>query len=472
MEKRLCLITLVITIALSQVFSQNHNPFFTGYWYGLLEFQGSELILTFELKEEGDSLSGTLNSPLQGANGIPINKVIAGQDSLQIFIKTLGANFKGRLSENDSLIEGIFSQAIFKIPLKFQKTAELFTLKRPQEPQPPFDYIEEEVVFENKRASIKLAGTLTLPNTTGTYPAVILITGSGPQDRNEEILGHKPFLVIANYFTQRGIAVLRYDDRGIGKSGGVFATATSMDFATDVEAAVSFLRTHPHINTAQIGLLGHSEGGMIAPIVAARDKNISFIIMLAGPAITGEQILLTQIERIMALENTDEKAIKMLLKDSKKIYRILRKEPNNKKAAEGIRKYFAKRAKKMSADEQLIYGYTKQAVESKIMAMNSPWFRYFLTFDPEDYLRRVDCPTLAVFGDKDVQVLSEPNIKALERIIKKYKKDNFKIKSYPDKNHLFQNAQTGSISEYALIEETISVDVLDDMVKWIREKTQ
>ncbi|MDD3876088.1 MAG: prolyl oligopeptidase family serine peptidase [Bacteroidales bacterium] len=470
MKKIVLLIFISVLTFNLKICSQTHNPFFEGFWYGLLEFQGTELILTFELKNESDSLSGSLNSPLQGANEIPITKIIVKEDSLHIFIKSMSANFKGKLLEQDSIIDGIFSQAIFKIPVKFKKTQELFVLNRPQEPHPPFSYIEEEVEFENPTAQIKLAGTLTYPKGDSTFPTVVLISGSGPQNRNEEILEHKPFLIIADYFSTRGIAVLRFDDRGVGNSGGVFSTATSMDFATDVEAAVAFLRQHPRVDTSHIGLIGHSEGGMIAPIVASNDRSIAFIILLAGPGLTGEQVLLTQIEKMLVLDNVEASIIKAIIKDSKKVYKILINEPDYRKAANKIKKYYTKRAKKISEDLHLLYGYTSQGIESKIMAMNSSWFRYFIKFNPEDYLRRVECPVLAIFGEKDVQVLAAQNLEAIEKIILKYGKRNFTTKLYPDKNHLFQNATKGSILEYAMIEETISTDVLEDLLFWIKQR--
>jgi len=467
MNKMLISIFIGIILSAPAVQAQNHNPFFEGYWYGLLKFQGSELVLTFEIKNENDSLVGAMNSPLQAAYDIPITKITTTADSLYISMKSLGASFKGILIETDSVIDGFFSQSIFTMPLKFQKTADLFTLKRPQEPKPPFDYIEEEVGFHNLEANVKLSGTLTYPDTNGSFPAVILITGSGPQDRNEEILGHKPFFVISDFFTKNGIAVLRYDERGVGESSGTFATATTLDFAADADAAVAFLRQHPRVNTSGIGLLGHSEGGMVASIVASRDKNIAFIVLLAGPAIGGKDILFTQQKKIFELSNYDKKDIDFILKDSKKVYSILEKEADPKEAVPKIRKYLNKRSQKLTEEKRLALGYTKQAIEMNIMQLNTAWFRYFIAFEPESFFKNVGCPSFILFGEKDVQVTNPENIKAMQDIIKKHNKSNFTVKLYPNKNHLFQNAKTGAVSEYALIEETICEDVLRDIVVWI-----
>ncbi len=447
--------------------SQGYNSFFKGYWYGVLEVQGTELILTFEIKEENDKLTGTLNSPMQGVSGIPITKITAAYDSLHIFVAQLGVSIKGKLSEKDSIIDGIFTQAIYNIPVKFIKTPELFAFNRPQEPQPPFSYVAEDVKFENPHAQIKLAGTLTYPDSQGKFPAAVLITGSGAQNRDEEVLGHKPFFVIADYFTNKGIAVLRVDDRGVGQSGGNFATSTNMDFATDVEAAVEFLRGHQNINQDQKGLLGHSEGGMIAPIVAAKDEDISFIIILAGPALSGEEVLLTQLVKIMEVENADKEVIELMLRDQKNVYNIFKNQPDKQKAADEIREYLTKQAKTIPEEKHSTLGYDKTSIEISAVQLTTPWFRYFLAFNPEKYLSKVECPVFALFGEKDVQITATENVEAIEKIIKKHKKTNIEVKVYPDKNHLFQNANTGAVLEYALIEETICTDVLKDMTNWI-----
>lgn len=461
---------LAIMLAHS-VFSQNSSPF-TGYWYGMLEFMGSELIITLDIAADSEgNLTGMLHSPLQGANNIPITKLTTRGDSVYIEVKSMSAKIAGKLSDDGNKFDAVFTQAVFTIPMQFERTEELFSLKRPQEPKPPFDYTSEDIFFENTKAGIRLAGTITYPKGEGPFPAVVLISGSGPQDRNEEIFGHKPFLVIADYLTSRGIAVLRYDDRGVAQSKGDFAAATSFDFATDAEAAVNYLRQQPNINSNAIGIIGHSEGGMIAPIIAASDKSIAFIVLLAGPGITGEKVLLTQTEKIYRNNGYSDSDIKILLTDARKTYSILKKHSDKDKAAAEIRKYLNKRAKKAPADKHMLYGYTKQAAEIGIMALNSDWFRSFLVFEPETYLKDVDCPMLALFGEKDVQVLAIENSNAMEGILAKYNKGNFDIRVYDSKNHVFQNAKTGNMMEYALIEETMATDVLQDIVDWILQNT-
>lgn len=461
--------TLWLMLIVFKLWAQPTQSRFEGYWYGLLEAQGSELIITLELFSENDSLKGFMHSPMQGANNIEITEIKSTKDSISIFVRSLGARYNAVISDNDSVLEGIFRQAIFNIPMRMVRTAELFAFSRPQEPVPPFDYLEEEVTFYNAHAGINLAGTLTYPKGAGPFPAVVLITGSGPQNRDEEILGHKPFLIIADYFSNRGIAVLRFDDRGIGQSEGDFGAATSKDFATDAEAAFDFLLEHPKIDASKVGLLGHSEGGMIAPMIAAQNDKVSFVIMLAGPALSGDEVLLTQIQRIMALDGTHPEYIETILNDSRRVYRILKRQRNKEKAANAIRRYLMQQAKKIPEEKHIKLGYTRQAIEMKIHALNSDWFRYFLAFNPEKYLRNVSCPLLALFGEKDVQVTVPENVEAMERIIKRRKKNHFTVHAFPGKNHLFQNATTGHISEYALIEETISPDVLEKMTNWLHK---
>lgn len=451
--------------------AQTCHPFTEGYWYGLLNFQGSELIVTFDIrKNTNDSLMGVMYSPLQSSEAIPITSIVCEGDSVFISVKSLGMKYSALINEKDSLLSGTFRQAIFKMPFDMKKTQELFTLKRPQEPQAPFNYAVENVSIENKAADVKLSGTLTLPHGDGPFPALVLVSGSGPQDRDEEIFGHKPFKVLADYLTTQGMAVLRYDDRGTGKSTGQFGSATSMDFAGDAAACLTFLRTETRIDTTKIGVIGHSEGGMIAGILGAQEHNLAFIVMLAGPALTGEDILLTQTRKMLNDGTNTDDFIRHIMKDTKKSFAILKKNPKPSEATAKLRKYFEKRSKSIPADLHMTYGYHKAAIEMKIQAMNSPWFRYFLSFNPDDYLKNVKCPMLALYGSKDVQVLPDENIQALVKIIKKHKKQNFTYYTFEGKNHLFQNAKTGYISEYALLEETFSPDVLRYLAGWINKQ--
>ncbi|MCZ8215835.1 MAG: alpha/beta hydrolase, partial [Cyclobacteriaceae bacterium] len=281
--------TLLLTLLVSlTTLAQGIN----GQWNGLLKVQGTQLRVVFNIKQTENGLSATLDSPDQGAKGIPTTASSFENGVLKIAIANLTVEYEGTLG-SDNIIVGTFKQAGQTFPMNLSKEkVEKEKIVRPQEPAKPYPYYSEDVTFENKSAGISLAGTLTLPKKEGIFPVVILISGSGPQNRDEELMGHKPFLVLSDHLTKNGIAVLRYDDRGTALSKGDFKTATSADFATDVEAAMAYLKTRKEINKKKIGLIGHSEGGLIAPMVASRSKDVSFIVLLAGPGIPGDSILL------------------------------------------------------------------------------------------------------------------------------------------------------------------------------------
>jgi len=296
-----------------------------------------------------------------------------------------------------------------------------------------------------------------------------MVSGSGPQNRDEEILGHKPFLVIADHLTRNGIALFRYDDRGVGKSKGNFNSATTYNFANDAEAAIEFLIKNNNIDTNNIGIIGHSEGGMIAPLIASRNSFVKFIVLLAGPGVSGEEILLLQQGLISRAEGTKEDYIKQGYNLNKQIYKLLKKENDNTKAANKIRKLYDNFIKKADNEQKMMLAGEKEAV---IQQITSDWFRNFLTFDPSKYLIKTKCAVLALNGDKDLQVPADINLNAIEKYLKKAGNNNFEIKKYPNLNHLFQTSNTGALSEYGKIEETFSPLVLDDITLWIKRVTK
>ncbi len=461
-----CLLIFVVLITGLTMQAQRS---IVGSWYGELNVQGSVLILTADISANEDgTLSGFVNSPMQGASNIPITTLFHHDDSVRIEIASLTVVIRGLLLPGDSVIRCSFEQGPFTLPLDLIRKDSPFAFDRPQEPKKPYPYVEQEVKFRNELAGINLAGTLTLPNTDDIFTAVVLVSGSGPQDRNEELMGHKPFMVIADFLTRHGIAVLRYDDRGIGESEGEFGNATTKDFAEDAEAAVKYLRGLANLNAANIGVIGHSEGGMVAQMVAAHDTALAFIIMLAGPVISGEEILITQIRKIQQVNGQKGIITRIIVKDALKSFSILKNNADNEIAVRKLEEYFGKRAAKFPKKIHTLFGYDSLSVQAKIKAYNSPWFRYFLVFQPEDYLKQINIPVLALFGGKDVQVLYKPNTKALKKIKKKYRKPNIHLKTYSGRNHMFQEAATGTLTEYAVITETFGVEVLEDMVKFIK----
>jgi alpha/beta superfamily hydrolase len=305
-----------------------------------------------------------------------------------------------------------------------------------------------------------------MPNGDGPFPAVILITGSGSQNRNEELMGHKPFWVIADHLSRNGIAVLRYDDRGVGQSKGSPLNATSGDFATDAQAAFLYLRTRKEIIPESIGLSGHSEGGLIAPIVASSDHRIAFIISLAGPGVTGEQILHKQNYDISIASGAEEKQIKKGISINKKLFAILRREPDNNKAADKITATYRKILIKEKTPPEDIDKDIKQ-LNASLNPVSYNWFRYFISTDPAVFWKKVKCPVLALNGDKDLQVAAVINLPAIEKALKSGGNKVVKTVKLPELNHLFQHCKTGMPAEYGEIEETFSPEVLKIMSDWI-----
>jgi uncharacterized protein len=440
----------------------------TGSWLGKIPAGGISLRVIFNITMAGkDSLTVTLDSPDQGAKNIKIGPVSLNGNDITIKAPLLLGEYKGTVT-NDTLIKGTWTQNGTVTPLDLTKLKSAFSLNRPQEPKPPFPYLSEDVTFKNEKAGINLAGTLTLPKGDGPFPAVILITGSGSQNRNEELFGHKPFLVIADYLTRKGIAVLRYDDRGVGKSQGTPLNATSADFSTDAEAAFLYLRTRKEIDPNSIGLAGHSEGGLIAPIVASNNSDVAFIVSLAGPGVTGEKIIQTQNKDISTVSGVAEKEVKESISVNKKLFTILKKETDNKTAEEKINVEYKKILTEKKIPSEEIEKAIKQ-LKASLNPISYNWMRYFLVTDPASLWKKVKCPVLALNGEKDLQVAATINLPAIEKAVRSGGNQSIKIISFPGLNHLFQHCKTGLPAEYGEIEETLSPEVLEIIVNWIHQ---
>jgi pimeloyl-ACP methyl ester carboxylesterase len=465
----LCALSLFITIKNQAQESKLVIQDCAGTWSGALKIQQNQLHLAMNISFNGqDSLIVTFDSPDQGILDLPTSKVVLAEDSLLVSADAIGGRFIGKVDSTVTFIAGSWIQGGMSFPLTLTREGKRATLNRPQEPKPPFPYQVVEVTFPNSRDGIELSGTLTFPETPGRYPAAILITGSGMQNRNEELLGHKPFMVLADYLTRQGYAVLRYDDRGVRKSGGDFSTATSLDFAKDAESALDFLKTRPEIDTTKIGFIGHSEGGLIAPIIASVRKDVAFIVLMAGPGVTGEQILLMQSALVAKIEGADEKKIRANDKISRDIYAVLKKNSNNEKAEKKLRILFESYAKK-SDDAKSTPPMTEKEINAQIRTLTSPWFRCFLTLDPEEYLTKVSCPLLAINGSLDIQVPPKENLEAIEKALIFGGNSSYVVEEIPKLNHLFQTATTGSPKEYAKIEETISPVALQLIGSWMQK---
>jgi uncharacterized protein len=343
---------------------------------------------------------------------------------------------------------------------------------RPQEPSKPYPYYSEDVKFHNANANVSLAGTLTLPSSKGIYPVVILISGSGPQTRDGEFAGHKHFLVLADYLTRNGIAVLRFDDRGFGHSTGNFATGTSLDFSYDVESAVEYLKTRKEIRKDKIGLIGHSDGAMIAPMVAVRSKDVSFIVLLAGPGVQGAKLLLDRQELIERKMGRTETEIKKSRIHSEEMIQIIVNAKDSETAKAELTR-FSQDSYNDIPEYAIPPGMSKdQFIAKYIEMLSTPWFRYFLNYDPVRMLQKVECPVLALNGEKDVQVPSKENLEGIKNALKAGGNGHATIREISGLNHAFQECDTGMPDEYGIIEQTLSPVVLTEIQNWIAKQCE
>ena len=472
----ICLAIIMASSVSIIVFAQqqdNSEISIEGIWEGKLKVPGTELRIVFKISKNPDgTLTGTLDSPDQGVTGIQVEKIIFEDNTLYVEINPIGGTFEGKISNDFLTIEGNFKQAGQSLPLMMKKVNKTIEIYRPQEPKKPYPYLEEEVFYENKEAKITLAGTLTLPSQEGLFPVVLLITGSGPQDRDEAIAGHRPFLVLADYLTRQGIAVLRVDDRGVGRSTGDFSPATSEDFASDVLAGIAYLKTRKEINPKKIGLIGHSEGGIIAPMVAVKSPDVAFIVLMAGTGLTGEEILYLQGALIFRAMGVSEEDIAKNRQFNEKIFSVLKEEEDIEIIEKILRQMFMADWEKMSEEEKKAIGDPEVYLNAQLQSLLSPWLKFFLTYDPKPTLSKVKCPVLAINGEKDLQVPPKENLSAIEEALVAGGNKNFTVKELPGLNHLFQTAQTGVPSEYAKIEETISPVAFKIVGDWILEQTK
>jgi uncharacterized protein len=427
-----------------------------GAWMGTIDAGAIKLRVVFHITNAADGLKATMDSLDQGAMGIPVTTVTLNGASLKIEMKQIDGVYEGKVSSDKAAIDGTWTQRGMSRPLVLTRTkdAAALELKRPQNPVRPLPYREEEVSYQNKAQGDTLAGTLTIPEGQGPFTVVLLITGSGPQDRDESLMGHKPFLVLSDWLTRKGIEVLRVDDRGVGKSTGAFATATTADFATDVEAGVAFLKTRPEVNPKKIGLIGHSEGGVIAPMVAERNPDVGFIVMLAGSGVPGDQILVEQRMLIAEAGGMSKDEAERDAAEEKSVLALVVKEKDSSDLEKDLK-------------ERLAADVKEPELGAQVKALTSPWFRYFLAYDPAPALRKVKCPVLALAGSKDLQVPPAQNLPAIRAALEAGGNKNFEVVELPGLNHLFQTAGTGAPSEYAKIEETISPAALEKISTWI-----
>lgn len=427
-----------------------------GSWLGTLDVSAARLRVVFKIVNTGDGLTAMMQSPDQSPVWVAASSVTRSGSALTVELKGIGVTYDGKISVDLNSIDGTFTQAGKPLPLLLKRVKDQSELerRRPQNPVKPYPYNEEEVTYLNKAAGDTLAATLTIPPGKGPFPAVLLITGSGPNDRDETIMGHKPFLVLSDALTRKGIVVLRADKRGIGKSTGDYANATTADFASDAEAGVTYLKSRPEVDPKRIGLIGHSEGGVVAPMAAVADPDVAFVVMMAGTGVPGDQIIVEQ-KRLIAEANGSSKAD--ALEQAKSEQELLTLVETTSDEA---------KIKKVMEDK-LAGKVPETQISAEVKVVTSPWYRYFLTYDPATALRKLTCPVLVLSGEKDLQVPPAQNLPAIRKALGEAGNKNAEVVEFIGLNHLFQTARTGSPAEYGEIEETISPLVLDKIANWV-----
>ena len=436
-----------------------------GLWQGALHAHG--LRLRFQLHVAHDpngELIAALDSLDQFVSGLPAVNVTQKESAVHFEIPAFASVYDGTLDATRNNIAGEWSQSEIKEKLEFKRSDQPLELRRPQYPLPPYPYREEDVTFSNGKANVTLAGTLTLPKGTGPFAAVVLIAGSGPQDRDEAIANHKPFLVLSDFLTRKGIAVLRYDKRGVGQSTGSGDMATTLDLASDAQSAVSYLKSRKEIDAARIGLIGHSEGAMIASAIAASSHDTPWIVLLAAPATQGEDTLLNQSELIARAGGLSDAQVLTSLNFDKDAYDLVQKEQDSVVVAEKL--------KALVKESGLDSALPPAALESQLNMMTSPWFRFFLSYDPLPDLKKTRCPVLVLYGEKDLQVPPKINMPMVQKAMAEAGNSQADVRQLPGLNHFFQHAYTGSPTEYAAIEETFSPDALKMIGDWVFGRTK
>jgi pimeloyl-ACP methyl ester carboxylesterase len=445
-----------------------------GHWQGSLKPSPVvELRLALEItKTPAGTYTGQVFSLDQTKTGIPISALTETSGSIAMKVASIGGSYEGKLSADGSEFIGEWQQAGQKFPLTFKRVAKAPSLNRPQDPHKPYPYAEEEVQVKTATDGVTLAGTFTIPPGVGPHPAVVLITGSGPQDRDEALMGHRPFLVLADHLARAGLAVLRCDDRGVGKSTGDFSKAVTADFADDALAAVAWLQTRKEIDPRRIGLIGHSEGGIVAPMAAVKKPaDIAFIVLLAGVGIPMDELLIQQSRDIGRVMGMSEDHLAENIAAQREMFPQIKQATDDVAAEKVALEIMTRRLGKYPPEERKVMGLTDEMVAAQARMVATPWFRKLLAYDPRQTLREVKCPVLAINGEKDLQVAAKENLAAIREALAAGGNTRVKIAELPGLNHLFQTCTTGALSEYGQIEETFAPTALERISSWIREQT-
>jgi fermentation-respiration switch protein FrsA (DUF1100 family) len=462
MMKNLFSLCILLLLASLSIYAQK----ITGSWSGSLKIPNGQINIIFNISKEEGNHQVAMDIPAQNVRGMKANSVTVEEKKMTVNFDLIKSVYVGEFS-NDSTISGEWQQNGFKFPLNFTKNnSKDAGPKRPQTPQPPFPYSEKKVRFENEKAGVTLGGTLTIPNGNGTFPAVILVSGSGPQNRDSELFGHKPFAVIADHLSRNGIAVLRYDDRGVGTSTGDFGKATTYDFAEDAAAALDYLRKEEKVRHSKVGLVGHSEGGLIGPIVASGKNRPDFLVLLAAPGMEIDQLMLEQARLISGAAGASAEMIKHQTDANAKVFTLIKSGPIADSTKRKIEDHYVSLIG-IQTNGTVSEDAAKKQAQQITRQFLTPWFVAFLNHKPREYLAKISGPVLALNGSQDLQVPAKQNLEGIREIVGKNKKAKLTAQELPGLNHLFQTANTGSVSEYGEIEETFSPTALKIITDWI-----
>ena len=435
-----------------------------GTWQGAIETGNMRMRLQLHIShDQAGGLIASVDSLDQSIQGIPASRVSEKGSDIKLELPAFDAEYTGTVNTAKNSIAGTWSQSGNTEKLDFRRSERILELRRPQNPAKPYPYKVEEVSFAAADGKANLAATLTLPQSNAPFPAVLLVGGSGPNDRDETTAGHKTFLVLSDFLTRRGIAVLRYDKRGIAQSTGNYAAATLEDFAQDAQLVFAYLKSRKEVDTKRLGIIGYSEGGILGALVATRSTDVSWLVLMGTPVTTGERTLLRQSELIARAGGLPEEQITRSLEFDRNAYAVVREE-KNPEAME-------KRLNVLVEQSGLSQAMSPAALQAQIRVMSSPWFRDFLIYDPEPVLEKLQCPVLALSGDRDLQVDSTENVPLLRKAYETSGNKDFTVVEIEGVNHLFQTAQSGSPALYGAIEETMAPSVLAVVRNWIVKHT-
>lgn len=442
----------------------------SGTWMGKIESGGQSFRMVLHIKSDSNRVVCTLDSPDQGALNLPTKGASFIANALKVDASNLGASYHGDMQAGDTLITGYWIQDGSSFRLDLSRQDKAVTLNRPQEPVAPFPYTSAHVTIDNIAGRSQLSGTVVIPKGVGTFPAVVLLSDIGPHNQDGEVMGHKPFWVIADYLARNGIASIRFDDRGVGKSSGNFKAGTTVDFAGDAAAAFKLLYSNPKVSKKKVGIIGHGEGGVVGAIVASAEPKVSFVVLLASLGLSGEEVLIQQARAISNASGLPASAAIEAEQTNRAMYEIIKREPDNSKAVTELTALawkIANNQQSLSVEEK---NNVVEGISKSFSAILTPWYRSFLVLDPAVYYSKVKVPVLALCGAHDLEVNAQANLPAIEAALRDAGNANFKVLKLDDLNHLFQHCKTGLPAEYGTIEETISPDVLRVVKDWIKNE--